>query len=1674
MASPAAALRVELRRRTERRQGTDSLDAARVLIELGLLELHGGEGATAAQRCFEQAIALAPGQTAALGRRRRLLEGKPELLLAALDEELKATTDDERRADLLAERARLCLLLHRAPEARASFRDALRLVPDHAAALRGLLGALEDEASGGNKALAAELEAHLGVLASAYHGEGRQDGDPRLVAWLHVERAALLDGKLGQPEQALAALRRAVALQPLPGPVRDALTRFLVAHRHEQALCEALVEEAEFETDNERSARLLTTAARIRCERLKQPAEAIPTLRMALERSTPGGATRRRVLLELRRLHEEAGQPEETAAVQAQLLAYAADPQARASEHAHLCELLRGLGRHEAAAEQARAAWSLTPGDSAARERLDALLDALDEHEERVALWLEVARDELPAEVRVEALLRAAEIERHALGRPREAVAHLRAAWTLTPGDPRVFDALSALLVPPPREPDEARGVRTRLELYQEVARVSDDPARKIAFHEKVAAIWEDELFDPARAAAELDRVLAIDPQRRTAILALQRNATRAGDMRLLVRALTLEADTTADAALKRRLLLRAAEVTRDALDDRPAAFLLLERAEALDPNHPDALRARAAHARLAGRHDEARKALMALLSRHPKLDAFPLWMEIALLDEHQRKNPRDAVASYRQAARIRPGHPAPPREIARLLRRLGDGKLLTEALLELASAPQPPEEQARLLLEVAEVQEMTLGDDDGALRSLQRAAGLPGSVDPAVYEAMERILQRRSGPGLAELYRRWIGELPAGAQRQRLRVALALQIQDTQRAEAMEVLQQALAEGRELLPALRLQRSLLRRAKAVAPLAALLREEVGVVRSGLARRGALWELASLEEHAGEAEALAAFERILQEAPRDSAALDGVLRLAGRLRARGEATLPRLRRALQGRRELVQERLEQSLYFLEEALVREQEDDDEARAGALSCYRAALGGNPESLLAARGLARLAALANHREALVQAETALGSLVEAPSEQALHLVKAADLLRAAPGQRPPIDLYEQALARDPDCSSAATSLVLLLSQDPPRLVAILHAALERAQTPAQILYLGAEIGRIVLQDAGRDDRPAPGVGIAAVRRALDQAKDAPPLLMLLARLQAAARLWPEARDALLRLLEVTSEQDQLIAAHFELLALYRGPLNDSDKSLAAIRALLSLDPHNLRALEELRRLGLAVGDHHLTIEALSRLAQNAPSAPKRVEYNLLLADAQQAAGNPAGRVEALCDAILFAGSDPGPWDALARLYRLGTKEGASAYAEALLLLLRKADEHMKQPSPRWLAALGMLEATVLFRPEEALTHLRQAVELPGATAEEVATLGQGLEVLGRNAEAIRTLRGLLAESDGLVALAAPGVALATLEAALAKEGRTEEQLPVQEVRACLGGMPEDWMASMRNRRLPAGAPMPGSLAGPELQRVLLPGARSAMTQVALAVAPVAARVLGFSLAALGLSSRERISPRDGHPTRALADRMAKALGVESFELYLAPSWPTPPRAYPGDPPLLVLPASTAELPELEQAVTLGRLLFRVAVGLPFLDDFSPDRIDGFLLSALCATEPTMASLLPPPRERAMQPYQTLMQKVIGRRQRKQIEEVIASIPTTFDIQPYVSSMHLSERRFAYLLTGALLSCVDALRRHGEASDPLLRQPLVLDLLRFSMTETAVVERWRIGSTWTERHG
>src|SRR5262249_25027608 len=148
--------------------------------------------------------------------------------------------------------------------------------------------------------------------------------------------------------------------------------------------------------------------------------------------------------------------------------------------------------------------------------------------------------------------------------------------------------------------------------------------------------------------------------------------------------------------------------------------------------------------------------------------------------------------AAYTEAARIRPRHPLPALEIARLLRAEGKPAKLVEALMALAASAPDAGEYSRALFQAAEGQELMLRDDAAALKCLVPADGTPGAPpDAGILEAIERI-HVRSGDGAAmsKLYTRWIERQPPAAVDHKLRIALAGVLADQSREEAVAVLE--------------------------------------------------------------------------------------------------------------------------------------------------------------------------------------------------------------------------------------------------------------------------------------------------------------------------------------------------------------------------------------------------------------------------------------------------------------------------------------------------------------------------------------------------------------------------------------------------------------------------------------------------------------------------------------------------------------------------------------------------------------------------------------------------------------------------------------------------------------------------------------------------------------------
>ena len=932
--------------------------------------------------------------------------------------------------------------------------------------------------------------------------------------------------------------------------------------------------------------------------------------------------------------------------------------------------------------------------------------------------------------------------------------------------------------------------------------------------------------------------------------------------------------------------------------------------------------------------------------------------------------------------------------------------------------------------------------------------------------------------------------------------MALAGVLAEQSRDEAVVVLEGLVSVVPGHVPALRMLEQLHRTAGAPASLAQVLRAEADVFTSSPARAGALWELCSLEEHVGGAATLEALGRLVMEAPRDAAALDATVRVASKLvtgvhvpHPAAIATRGRLVPAIKARKELSRDSVARAFYEVEEAALTEANapDDPAALRAALGGYQAAISLWPESLLAARGLERLAERVGDRARLIHSQLVLSKLTERASDRAAHMVRAASLSAEDPqpkAQGEALALYEEALRTDADCVPAAGALSRMLAADVPRLCDRLGDALEIAVRRDQIVLLGTEIARAILRQrevlaapsrAGAAPDPVDaGLGVSAMRHVLAVTPDDAGALLLTARLLIVQRVWAEARDTLLRALAVAapSDAESRIVAHFLLADLYETKLDEPAKAQAALQAILALDDKNRLALEKLVALAAARGDRALQIQSLGRLVDLTTDPAGRVELDLRLAEACREAGDSPSRVRALCDAVATLPNDARPSKALARLYRTESQDGAIGYVAALQQVLDIASARRLPVDPRWLTTMGMLEITVLLRAREGVAHLTQATQIPGASPDVRVALGRGLEAAGRNAESVQVFRdAFTAEGEVFARLGELTTGLASLEAALAKEGRVEERLAVEEVRACFGEVKADRVARLRGRRLAEGSPYAGVLAGAELHRLLVPEARTPLLEVAAAIQPIAAKVLRFELGNIGITSRDRLSARDGHPTRVLADRIARALGIEAFEIYLSAAWQGAARVYPGDPPAIVGSTSFADLPEPEQIYALARLLTRVALGPTWLDELPVEAADGLFLASMRAFDPAFAGgELTPQRESMAQSFLPAVQRAIGRRQKKQIEEIAPSVLSGYDARAITIGVRRSEYRVAYVLGGDLLAAIDYLRRFdrdiGRSADEprvLLQHPVTNELLRYALSGESVAERRKVGVTW-----
>lgn len=1716
---------------TTLRGSEDRIGMARALVELAIVHETLVDD-TKVGAIAERALETDPDAIAAHGILRRRLPlrdaASRTAILAHLEREIAASSDAAIAADRVAERARVLEADGHHDDAREAYEIALAKVANHPAALRGLEAALvrraleRDDDPDGWEALAT----HLGKMSDAYAAE------PSLAAWLHVERARILELKLGRIDAAKSAYERALRLDPAIGPVRDAFALHAAMHHDASLLTNLLAEEASIESNAARGARLELDAACIARTLLDDDARAILLLELAAARAPTTPSVDRRVLDDLVRSYERVGRWSDAVRARRLRLRFFERPRVLVHELRRIAAIEERLGRLEAAARDIGRALELDPSDATLERELDRLLDAAGDDEARTAFWRTRANDATDPEERAKKLVMAAQLAERR-GRLDEARAHLRAAWAAAPGKAEIVDPLARLLTKPaaPVDPD----TRALVDLYTEAARTTTDEGRRIAYLEKVALLCEEITGDRARAADVYEEILRLAPGLRGAVLGLERTAARVGDARALALALLEEAKIAAETSDALALRVRAAEALAES--DPTRALAVVTDVLAADPAFTAG---RELETRLhadAGRWEQVAASLRARIDVAKSTDEkIARWLELAQIQDVRLQSPRDAVLSLREARRLDPSHPVPPEEITRLLELSGDVRELRGAVEQLAEGATTPEERARHLSRAAELDELVLDDDIGAASLYERAlAETPEDV--FVAERHLRVLARRAvatagGKGTRVSGTEAWGELLAridacadiGGPRATATRFLAASLRVATSAEAdgaavlagaIDHLEATLSADPRHAGALRsLERAAIRTSSDETLHEALALQGERFANDG-ARAGALWALAALEAWRWPAgESAVTYERILARTPKDVAALESAVRLtlagarAGQSAARHSAvtslrTLADLTKD-PGARVATNLRL---AFLLEAqgagATSATQEKGHRALREALERLHDALVMDPFSVTAATMLADLANRLDDVRSAALAATSLAELAIDPKIRTTYFVDAAHLVWTGPesvfGPRHVRaeragNLLESALKSDPDAVIAAERLARVRAdrgQDQ-RLVDVFRAALDRATSKEAIVFLGSDIARVC-----RNDPATTGIALEAMRKVRAAAPEHVPSLLTLSELFMAERAWPEAVEVLEAVVARASDVASRTTALFALANVHEKILDRPKDAEDALRRALALDGSNPKALRLLvHRLSLrqeeAPSDEgKLEIAGLlERLAAVEDDRSARVDVFIELAELRLAMNDRPAAERALVEATATAPEHPRAFARLTRLFRTSGAGGEVepvSYAHALEKLVARGRE-LGTNDARWHAALGHVLASDLDRLRDGVIHLEHALAIDPnlhASRFELATAHLGLHAHDLAAETLLAMMNPTAEP--LFSVADPAAALELLERAFGGERKQEEAIVVSELRAIAGSVDDGRRAWLKARRL-----TPIEDRREPLERKALafgtvpPEGRSALIDVASAIAGLEAKLFRADLGELGISSRDRIGRRSGHPTRALFDRLARVLDLSDVELVVTPNVPRVRVIAEGE-PWVLLPSTFVDLPEPSQLSSLARALARIALGVPWLEELPPPHIEALLVGAARVAFAGYAEghegLASP---KLVTHYQTLVAKEASRKHKQALEKLAPILdkpeakPSPIEI--FVHSLARAELRTAYVLTGDLLATIDELRHldtelsratetPGRRSlGAVLDHPFAGDVARFALTSDATGLRRRAGSTWS----
>lgn len=1593
---------------------------------------------------YRKALLDNPSHVPSIRSLRRLLLTRSEFgaAVALFDAQISATRAPAARAALLYEKGRLLEdRLGQRREGREAFAAALELNPGDAALLKAVV-----RAELGARAWDALDKTYEQSIAGV-------KADTRHRAALLVDRARIAESRRKNLGQAAELYQAALDADPRSDSAVHALKRLHYSHQRWRDLVGVLEREAEQVSDPNARAMALYRVGRIEIDKLGNLAQGTH----ALERALGIVKDDRLVLEALTRAYE--GMQNHTAL--GNVLARLAD--LARSDAERIAYLTRGAQLYEdqLSDDRTAVAWyekalSFDRAHAPALAALSRLYGRTKSWESLLAICAGEAEAARDPHRRAYAHARMAEILEKELGQPELALSHHMRALGIVPGYAASFKALSRLYSAGKKYPE-------LVELYERAVDLAPDTETKVTYLFKIGRVYEDALGDPQGALTSYRRILGIDAGHVGAVHAAQRAAERGGLYRELCEMLELEAKLVKDAKERLMLLHRAGDVAENDLGDDAVALGLQRRVLELDPKFQPALASLGRLYFRAGRWEDlvhVYQAELASLPRGP--ESARLDYKIGEIYELRIAKDDLALAAYRRALEADPQHLPARRALERKLSDKQHFEEIAKLIESELATEKDPKAIARAALRLGEVLEHRMNAADKALVAYERALAADPEFRPA-RDARVRLLTE------AKDWKRLVDELGKEAEASsdpKLAIAALLRAGEVWQTElgaaqkAIECFEVVLEKDPGHIDALLSLEALYQERSLWEPLAKVYATEARVLTEPGARIAALSELGRLEETKGvgsEDERKAAYFAILQLAPHDQAALSALERLA---LESGDASLLAHVDAKQAALAEDPEVKAAHLTRLAEALERSSDPS------ALEVWRGAIAADPESLSAARGITRLADRIGDPDLLEEA-SGHEARVTGDAEVAARLLVRSAIVRAERGEVDnAIRLLRRALEQNPDFEAAAAKLAELLVARGAidELIGLLTNAANAATAPARVASLWSTVSD--LYASRKHDVPA---ALAALHRAQNLVPGHAGTLVKLAELYASDKQWAEAVDRLKQALTHATSDDLKVDIHLRLAAILQDQLGDPERALGSLNAALALDSGSRLALSRLARLELQRGRGDQAAELAARLVRVSPELGQRVEALTLLGDLERGRGQNAAAVQAYEQAVALSGLAAPAAERFRSLTAEQAKRNEPPSHARYAAALRSYAEQHATPGPE-LTALYIELSRVLGDEMGQAEQAAQALEkgMAGAPGDAELALAYARRLLAaqRHADAANAFRRALSfdvfRADAFRGLAEAWRAL----------GRVAESSCAVGAVVALGAGNDLELAGMSSRVVRAAGQAPGSLDAAELSSIDINPADSTASALLAALGDAVGKVYASDLDRWGLSARDKLSAKSGHPLRGVAERVASVFGVAGFELYVH-------RAHSGavqleltDPVSVLVPASVAGLPEPGIVFALARAFASVTRGLGAIERLDAEELRLLLAATARGVDGSFGTGTPDEDELvSLQRRVAKAMPWLGRGAIEEAARAYANAPV-LNVAEWRLAALMTSTRAAAIVCDDIVSAAEFVRRtqgdlSGAQGDALVAGRRVLgDMLGFWVSDGAFAMKRRLG--------